>query len=442
MNTILSQKTHALDAAVWPLGRPEKAYEIPMWQTICRDWVRDKMQPTNVTYLIDELLSSTDHDNPESTAHDIDEAVDVAANWEECATRAGWRDCESLIEELTTGEDPVETGKLLQQLLSLVVYGFSEIPRFGADPDYRVYWIRKNPTWEGDVVVMKPELLAWADMTDTYIEHRLTGDKLAERNTGTATEYCLGYCRTLTDHGGVRFSDKEGLPEEVLNDAQTVDDLSDGFFLPLAQMINNCHHAVTAWIISEWLEVLGFVNFDQDEWSSDTTWQKLGETEGFEDEVTREEVAQWFIVEERAAESLREVGAIVADLTGTEDCLFGRTEGGQALYFDGDVQRAMIHSGYLDRVPPLGALNRDTDKLPRMRVTLGGEEFPFRIYGYSEHRPDRELDGVILDPEYREAGWCVIWGPAFESESEGLVRKFKLSPVTPEGHPEPEYHEG
>ncbi len=92
--------------------------------------------------------------------------------------------------------------------------------------------------------------------------------------------------------------------------------------------------------------------------------------------------------------------------------------------------------------PSLGALNSDADKLPRIRVTLGGEEFPFQIYGYSEHRPDRELDGVILDPEYREAGWCVIWGPAFESESEGLVRKFKLSPVTPEGHPEPEYHEG
>jgi hypothetical protein len=93
-------------------------------------------------------------------------------------------------------------------------------------------------------------------------------------------------------------------------------------------------------------------------------------------------------------------------------------------------------------LPPLGALNRDTGKLPRIKSTLGGEEFPFRIYGGSGHRPDRELDGVILDPAYREAGCCVIWGPSFESESEGLVRKFKLSQVTPEGHPEPEYHEG
>jgi hypothetical protein len=77
-----------------------------------------------------------------------------------------------------------------------------------------------------------------------------------------------------------------------------------------------------------------------------------------------------------------------------------------------------------------------------LTTTLGGDELPFRVYGYSEQRPDRELSGVILDPCYREHGWCVIWGPSYQSESEGMVRMFKLSPVTPEGHPEPEYHEG
>ena len=436
MNTILSQKNHALDAAVWPLGRPEKAYEIPMWQKICRDWVRDKMQPTNVTYLIDELLKATDATDPETTAYDIEKAVDAAANWEECAARAGWRDCESLIEEVT-GE---EASKLLLRLMSLVVYGYSDTTDIADDPYYRVYWIRKNPAWDGNTVATWPELLAWADMTDTYIDHRALGDEMSECDTGVETAYCLGHCHPNADGTGVWFSDKDGVPEEVLN-AQAVAELSDGFFLPLPQMLENCRHAVTAWIISEWLQPHGFVNFDDDEWSSETTWQALGEQFGLEDEITREEVSQWFIVNEHAAESLREVGGIVSELTGTEDCLYGRTEGGQVLHFDGNVQRAMIHSGYVDRIPPLGALNRDTGKLPRIRVTLGGEEFPFRIYGYSEHRPDRELAGVILDPEYREAGWCVIWGPAFESEAEGQVRKFKLSPVTPVGHPEPEYHE-
>jgi hypothetical protein len=90
----------------------------------------------------------------------------------------------------------------------------------------------------------------------------------------------------------------------------------------------------------------------------------------------------------------------------------------------------------------LGRSTGDAAKLPRIKSTLGGEESHFRIYGDSGHRPDRELDGDILDPFYRENGWCVILGPSFESESEGLVRMFKLSPVTPEGHPEPAYHVG
>lgn len=438
MNKILEQKTRALDAAVWPLGRPEKAYEIPMWQSICRDWVRDKMRPANVTYLIDELLKVTDCDDPETTAYDIHKAEDAAANWEECARRAGWVDCDSVIEELA-GDDPVESGRLLLKLVNLALQGFSDVANFKDDHDYAFYWIRKTPAWDGDNVATESEMVEWADMTDTYIEHRVASDLRVERSTGDAVEYQLGYCRV--GHPTLYFPDKAGVSKEIL-DSRKIADLPDGYFLPLSKMVENCRHAVTAWIISEWLEPHGFVNFELDDWSSETTWQKLGEQFDLEDEVTREEVSQWFIVNEFAAEALREVGAVVADLVGTEDCLFGRIEGGQVLHFDGIVQRAMIYSGYLDRVPPLGALNREREVLPRIRITLGGEEFPFRIYGYSEHRPDRELDGVILDPVYREAGWCVIWGPSFESEAEGMVRKFKLSPVTPVDHPEPEYHEG
>jgi hypothetical protein len=96
---------------------------------------------------------------------------------------------------------------------------------------------------------------------------------------------------------------------------------------------------------------------------------------------------------------------------------------------------------YLDHVPPLGALHRNPRSLPRVRVTLGGEEFPFQIYGYSEIRPDRELDSVILDPAYREAGWGVTWGPSYSSVHEGTIRTFKLGPATAESSV-PEWHEG
>lgn len=92
----------------------------------------------------------------------------------------------------------------------------------------------------------------------------------------------------------------------------------------------------------------------------------------------------------------------------------------------------MIRSGYLDMIPPLGALNHDTEYLPRLRITLWGEEFPFRLYGYSEHRPDRELDGILIAQEYRDVGWQVYWGPSYESESEGHIRTFKLAVVTAE----------
>jgi hypothetical protein len=438
MNTVLSQKTRALDAAVWPLGRPENAYEIPMWQDICREWVVERMQPTNVTYLIDELLNATDGSNPETTAHDIRQAILAAADWEEQAVELGWRRCDDLIEALTAGAEGSDA--LLLKLLCLIAYGYADTTDYEDDEDYAFYWIRRDPVWEGNIVETKHVLRDWADMTDTYIAHRAAGDGRVKKVTGEDVEYRLGWCRPMKG-GGLSFSESGELMRSRYPGVDSVEELPAGEFLPLSRLIENCRHAVTAWVISEWLEPHGFVNFDQQDWSSETTWQALGENEGVEEKITEPEVAHWYIVNEFAAESLREVGAVVSELPGSSDGLFGRTESGQVLHFDGDVQRAMIHSDHLDRIPPLGALHT-SEKLPRIKFTLGGEEFPFRIYGYSEHRPDRELDGVLLDPHYRENGWCVIWGPSFESESEGLVRMFKLSPVTPEGHPEPAYHEG
>ena len=420
MNTLLSQKNYALDAAVWPLGRPEKAYEIPMWQDICREWVADKMQPTNVTHLVEELLRTSDKDDLETTANDIRKAVLSASDWDVAVGTLGWCKCDDLIEQLTSNRS-LPNLDLLAKVVCLAAYGFSDTRVFPDDPEYELYWVRSSPAWVDGGVVETTEVMDWADMTDTYVAHRAAGAAAAVRATGNPCSYRLERC-----------SGRESIknPEH---------DLSEGKTLPLARMLGLCNQAVTAWVISEWLEPHGFVNFDQADWSSLTSWQALGEELGAA--VDSPEVSQWLVVSESAAESLREVGAVVSELTGSSNGLLGRTECGQALHTDSSVQRAMIHSGYLDRTPPLGALHRDTSKLPRIKFTLGGDEFPFRVYGYSEHRPNRELDGVILDPFYRENGWCVIWGPSCESLTEGLVRMFKLSPVTPEGHPEPAYHE-
>jgi hypothetical protein len=78
-------------------------------------------------------------------------------------------------------------------------------------------------------------------------------------------------------------------------------------------------------------------------------------------------------------------------------------------------------------VTPLGALNRDEYALPHMRFTLGGEEYPLQVFGYSEHRPNREIDDILLNEQYRDAGWRVEWSPEFVSEKDGYVRTFRFT---------------
>ena len=62
-----------------------------------------------------------------------------------------------------------------------------------------------------------------------------------------------------------------------------------------------------------------------------------------------------------------------------------------------------------------------------MRFTLGGEEYTFQVFGYSEYRPNRELDDFLLNDQYREMGWRVEWGPEFMSEKAGHVRTFRIT---------------
>jgi hypothetical protein len=122
------------------------------------------------------------------------------------------------------------------------------------------------------------------------------------------------------------------------------------------------------------------------------------------------------------------VGEVVVPIKRSSCFLWGRDEGGQMVHLDGAVQRAMIASGYCQHMPPLGALNRNEQLLPRdLRFTLGGDEHPFRVFGWAEHRPNREIEVDLLEPFYRESGWRVEWSPEFMSEKDGYVRTFRLT---------------
>ncbi len=191
------------------------------------------------------------------------------------------------------------------------------------------------------------------------------------------------------------------------------------------------------------MEPQAFVNFDEADWYDETGWKELCEKYDYDSDgdVARPDVMQWFIVDGNAGRHLKEVGEVVVDLVGSNNCLFGRQGCGQSLAFDGCVQDAMIRSGWLDHVPPLGALSQAKDKPRDLRATLGGETYPFQIYGYSEHRPNRELDEILLDQAYRDAGWIVWWGPVYNTANEGEIRTFRLGPV-PVEPPEQETTEG
>lgn len=438
MEQLLLQRISKLEADLWPLGKPDNFREAPLWQEICKEWQWSRLQPTHVSHLINELLESSpelDRNGEATIASDIREAVREGANWEEVARQKDWVTCDEMINRLTSpGTDPA----LLVRLLTLATDDSASEEVIPGD-EARFFWVRLNPTWVDGQLEHKPELLSWADMTDTYIQHREVGDIAAEKNTGDAPTYhlCKAWISSRVPHA-VAFSDYWAVVGDYVK-VRDLDALPDGIFIPMGQLLETCRYAVTAWVISEWLEPHGFVNLGRDEWSSETSWLKLGENYGYE--VVEPDVASWYIVNEVPGEHLKELGEVCCPLLGSSNFLYGRTCSGQALYFDGEVQNAMIRSGYLNHVPPLGALNSDERTLPRLRVTLGGEEFPFQIYGYSEIRPDRELDSVILDPVYREAGWGVTWGSSYSSVHEGTIRTFKLGPATAESSV-PEWHEG
>ena len=127
----------------------------------------------------------------------------------------------------------------------------------------------------------------------------------------------------------------------------------------------------------------------------------------------------------------RELGEVVVDVQDSGCYVFGRCQGGQGLWSDSSIQKLMYRLGHLDHVPPLGALNPDARETPRIKVNMRPREFQFKIPGYPE-LANVELGDLILSRVYRVAGWEVVWGSCYESEAEGLVRHFKIIPLTGE----------
>lgn len=402
---------------MWPLGRPENAHEIPMWQDVCSAWVDNVMRPVHVTYLIEELNGS--EADPETTRHDIEQAVRASGNWDEVLDRHGWLSCEDLIKQLEAGDR-----SRLVRLVNLALGGAAaDTP---AD-DELFYWIRRSPVWEGDEVVYRDAIVAWSWLLDGNAV-RAAADEEALHDTGTHTEYVLGSVIWSERHKQLEFTDPDASGMEELLGLKALDSLPLELFVRPETAFEQCGQAVTAWIISEWLAPHGFVNLDANEWHSSASAFEVGKDYDLEDEVSRNAISQWYIVSETAGEQLRLVGEVVVPIPRSSCLLWGRDEGGQMVHMDGAVHRAMVASGHCDHMPPLGALNRNEHLLPRaLRFTLGGEEFPFRISGYSENRPNREIEQTLLEPFYQEAGWRVEWGPEFMSEKDGYVRTFRLT---------------
>lgn len=412
------------DARMWPLGKPAGYSEPPLWQEICKMWTRDIVRPYHVTRLIEELDSLGDAADGESTAWDIRQALDVAADWEAVAVRQGWKQTEDLIDTL---QSPGSHTELLSQLLNLATQEVVD-KAFAPMTDIQFYWLRKVPGWDGDVVTSSNELLPWRAMTVEEAARREGVDGAVRKLTELAVDYTLGWVEeSYREEVSPRHSDHwdRVIGGELPGECSCLAQLPESHFVSMGTLLEVCPEAVTAWVIAEYLEPNGFVNLEEATWSELTDWKALGEREGYQDRIEVPEVSAWYIVSEFAGRHLRELGEAVVEPEGTGLSIWGRVTSGQYIHCDGCMTDAMIRYGYLKHVPPLGALS-SCPTPPSIQVSLGGEEFPFSIYGGSEHRTAGELAAVLIRPDHRERGWAVEWGPTRTHVTHGPTRTFKL----------------
>ncbi len=415
------QRKNELLKSIWPLGLPANNWtEPPLWQDISKRWCAEVVQPRNMTRLVEELLRDRDPEADGTIASFFLEARDAAGNWQEVCESQGWRECEPLIDELSK---PGRHTLRLTRLLNLV-FDACNTDELANPDEVLFYWVRSVPRWEGGAIGTHKELLGICETGEDRAEGRRLMEAGVRKHTESEVTYTLGWVHEWGDT--LKFSDDwDGEnPDLPVCDLASLGRLYVDRFVSMEELLKCSTDMLNAWVRSEWLEPHGFVNFEDCAWSSLTDWEELAREKGLDALVVSPEVASWYSISEDAGLHLKALGELVAETP----CgyFFGRTSGGSSLWGEPEIQQAMIRSGYLRNVPPLGLLNADPRKLPRVEVTLEATEwYPFRVCGYRELH-DQELAELILDPGARHE-WEVLWALPIEHPELGLVRSFRVA---------------
>ena len=408
-----------MQTAAWPLGMPAGADGPPLWHRILQDWTYGVMRPSTVTALVEVVMESEN-----AVQDDIRKAIQDTADWQGACEAHKWMSSYNVMEKLAVPSVPLgltaedeETWRLFEKkmhavreravmsLALLAIEGASAIDPENTDTLY--CWKESYSYWEGNELVTEDRDIHWHCLFPGSAVEMPAPPVLPEgcRHSGEAP--LLHLERAAADNHGSNT---------------------------MGAICRFCYPAVKQWLCREWLSGCNFVNLEQDEWSSCQDWRTLAEHCGIVagNDV---EVAGWYMIEAEVGEHIKALGGIVCDMPDSSDVLYGRKSGGEALHLDGEVAAAMIRSGYLEHLPPLGAL--DFTKLVNIDVTLGGDDYPMAITGFRDQRTDEELSAIMLLPEYREAGWIVEWGVARETAGTSR-RPFRVvpPPLPAEKHPD------
>lgn len=381
---------HAANVAIWPLGNRDE--DPPLWSQLVKDWVTNA-HPRGITHLIAELEKLGDVDDDTCTAYWTHKACLDAADWRGSCEELGWESCADIIDTLCkAGLEPAKRFEIVDALLPAA---------WNNDTDALFSWVREVPEWQGESTVMVPQSVTLEFMSDENVYSREKEDEHILNRIQDSPSYAL----KKDDNGAT-----------------------------LGEIAKTCAIAAGTWLVGEYLSQITFVNRDDQEWDDAISWRSLGESLGMELEPAA--VSEWFLVDEHAANQLAALGGVVVDLPGV-GFAYGRVTSGQALHMDGIFERAMVRSGYLEYVPPLGALNEpgecvpsgcstgDSVEVPGYTVSLGGQEFPFSV---PHTLPLHELCFVLLREDYREAGFLVEFGGVEFNARSGETVTFRVTP--------------
>jgi hypothetical protein len=378
---------------------------------ITRKWVETEMRPQSVSSMIEDILDSSEAEpGDDCVAGEIREAMQNAGNWQEEGERHGWELCEDIQEQFDSrspgGEPSEDYLTLLYKLLNLITNDLSESEAPPSD-EIRFAWVR---AWREEKTgyvrqVRALTLVEAEEMVDA-------GDPGVE--LAWAKEYYKQGEPFLFSEGAL--GDIPGVPGAGSSSA-LLEDLPEAYFITGEELCKRYAPQVEGWISHEWLNTHTFVNFEDPEWllieeeDGKSLWRSLGEDQNFD--VDGADVYQWFMVEEAFARYAED--EVLVSINGS--MVWGRQGAGQAIYMDGGVFTAMLRSGHLDRVPPLGLLREDL-YIPghgSLEIRLGGELYPFRVQSYGD---EPFVPVNLLTEEAKAAGAQVEWKQISSEEYE------------------------